>query len=78
MLIALFGPLLIAVVSERLTPASNRLAPHLLGQAALLVVVGTVLLIVLLWEKQPLLSLGVHPATWQSLAWGLALAEFFM
>lgn len=78
LLIALFGPLLIAVVSERLPPASNRLTPPLLGQAALLVVVASVLLIVLLWEKQPLSSLGVHPATWQSLAWGLALAAFFM
>jgi len=78
LLIALFGPLLIAVMSERLTPASNRLVPHLLGQAALLVVVASVLLIVLRWEKQPLSSLGVHAATWQSPAWGLALAAFFM
>ena len=46
LLIALFGPILIAVVSERSSHPPNRLGSLLVAQAALLAVVAIVLLII--------------------------------
>jgi membrane protease YdiL (CAAX protease family) len=74
----MFGPPLVAITSERLARSHDRLAPHLFGQGALVAIVGGVVMIVVLWEHQPLSSIGVRPLSWESLAWGLALAAFFM
>ena len=43
--------------------------------AALLIVV---LAIALIWERQPLSSIGLHSFSWQSLCWGLIFAGFLV
>ncbi len=75
--IALFGPILIAAASETIS-ASAPVASNLLGLMALLAIVVAIVLIVLEYERQPLSSFGLHPLHWRSVAWGLALAGFFM
>jgi len=78
LVIALFGPMGVAVIGERFIHPPGRLVPHLLGLAALLAIVASVLLVVFLYEHQSLLSIGVQPFRWQTVAWGLVLALFFI
>src|SRR6185436_1521087 len=78
LLLALLGPILIALVGEPMNHVLSPLTASLVGELALVAVVAGVLLIVLRWERQPLSSIGLRPPRWQSLAWGLALAAFFV
>ena len=78
LLLAMLGPLVIAVTSE--TPASspNRLRVFLFAQAGLAGVVALVLSLVLFWERNSLSSIGLKPVNLSSIAWGSALAAFFI
>src|SRR5262245_40513457 len=75
--IALFGPLCVAIASERPAQAPNRLGRLLLAQAGLVAIVAAVLAVVFFWERNPASSIGLKSLTLQSLAWGFALAVFF-
>jgi len=75
--IALFGPLFVAIASERSARVPNRLGGLLLAQAGLVAIVGAVLAVVFFWERNPASSIGLKSLTLQSLAWGFALAVFF-
>jgi membrane protease YdiL (CAAX protease family) len=77
LLAALFGPVLVAVASEK-SAQPDRLGPHLFAQAGLVAIVAVVLSIVFFWERESASSIGLKPVTLRSLAWGLALAAFFM
>jgi hypothetical protein len=46
LVIAMFGPILVAIVGARLARSPGEIAPSLLAQAALLAIVAAVLLIV--------------------------------
>jgi len=76
--LALGGPPLVAVLGDKVFRAPGRLSTQVLGQAALVGLGSSVLLIVLGWEREHLSSLGLQPLCWQSLAWGSALAGFFI
>ncbi|MFY9315151.1 MAG: CPBP family intramembrane glutamic endopeptidase [Burkholderiales bacterium] len=78
LVIAMLGPIFVAVVSERAGRPPNRLRPLLLAQAALVAIVAAVLSVVFFFEHKPASSIGLKPLTLQSFAWGLALAAFFM
>jgi membrane protease YdiL (CAAX protease family) len=76
-LLALFGPLVLAAVSERLTRGPATLRESLVGQAVLVAIVLAVLWIAFTVEQLPPEALGLRPLRWQALAWGAALALFF-
>jgi membrane protease YdiL (CAAX protease family) len=78
LVIALFGPLLLAIVGERFVSLLSRFAMHLLAMGVYLAIVASVLFIVFHYECQSLSSIGVRPFRWQTVAWGLVLAVFFM
>jgi len=78
LLMSLFGPLLIASVGSGDSVRCGGLPSEMLGLAALMAIVACVLFIVLRCEHQPLLSLGLKPFRWSSMAWGIALAVFLM
>ena len=76
--IALFGPLFVAIASERSLQPPNRLGPLLLAQAGLVAVVAAVLAVAFFWEHNSASSIGLKFPSLQSVAWGLALAVFFV
>jgi membrane protease YdiL (CAAX protease family) len=78
LVIALFGPMLLAIASERFISPQSSLVWHMLAMGVYLAIVATVLFIIFRYENQSLLSIGVRPFRWQTLAWGLVLAAFFM
>lgn len=78
LLVALFGPVAIAVASERWVRSPHRLGALLLAQAGLVAVVAVVLSIALFIERNSAASIGLKSPTLRSLAWGLGLAAFFM
>ncbi len=74
LLLALAGPSLIALLGR----GSYTLGSLLLGQALLAGLAAAVIAIVLLWEEQPLSSIGLRPPGWSTLAWGAGMAAFFI
>jgi uncharacterized protein len=70
--------MMLAITGRRWGHAADGLLPHLLGLAALTALVAAVLWIVLCLERRSLASIGLQPFRWPTLAWGLALAAFFM
>ena len=74
LLLALAGPPLIA----RLGRGSRTLASLLVGQALLAGLAAAVVAVVLVWEEQPLSSIGLQPPGWSTLAWGAGMAAFFI
>jgi membrane protease YdiL (CAAX protease family) len=76
--LALFGPLVLAAVSERLSRGPARLGESLVGQALLVAITAAVLWIALHVDGLSLEALGLGLLRWQSLAWGAALALFFI
>jgi membrane protease YdiL (CAAX protease family) len=78
LVIALSGPMILAVAGERWVHPASGFLPHLLGLAALMAMVAGVLWVVLRRECRPLASIGLQPFRWQTLARGVALAAFFM
>jgi membrane protease YdiL (CAAX protease family) len=78
LVVALFGPLILAIAGQRWLQAADGFLPHLLGLAVLIAMVAGVLWIVLRRECRSLASIGLQPFRWQTLAWGVALAAFFM
>lgn len=78
LLLAMLGPLAIAVTSETPLGSSNRLRVFLFAQAGLAGVVAVVLSLVLVWERNSLSSLGLRSVNVRSIAWGLALAAFLL
>jgi membrane protease YdiL (CAAX protease family) len=65
------GTVLLLSPADRLLGAPDRLTTKVLEQLVLWVVIVA---IVMIWEKQPLASIGLRPLRWSSLAWGLVLA----
>jgi uncharacterized protein len=76
--IAMLGPILIAITSERSMLPSNRLGRLLLAQAGLIATVAAVLAVVFFWERNPVSSIGLKSLSVQSFAWGIGLAVFLM
>ncbi len=72
--IALGGPALLAGSARKILGGSGNLTTSLLAQLVLWVLLGLILAVVILWEKQPLSSIGWRHLSWESLAWGLVLA----
>ena len=68
------GTVLLLSPADRLLGAPDRLTTKVLEQLVLWVLLGVIVAIVMLWEKQPLASIGLRPPRWSSLAWGLLLA----
>lgn len=77
-IIALCGPLLLAAAGKRFVPPGSPPLLHLLATGVYVAMVAAVLFIILRWEHRPLSSIGLRPIRWQTAAWGLALAGFFM
>lgn len=78
LLLAMLGPLAIAVTSETPLGSPNRLRVFLFAQAGLAGVVAVVLFLVLVWERNSLSSLGLRSVNVRCIAWGLALAAFLL
>jgi membrane protease YdiL (CAAX protease family) len=78
LVIAMLGPIFVAITSERSVQSPNRLRRLLLAQAGLVAIVVAVLSVVFFCEHNPASSIGLKSLTLQSFAWGLALAAFFM
>jgi membrane protease YdiL (CAAX protease family) len=78
LLIAMFGPMLLAVASTTLAGDAAGPTSSLLGLGALVAILASVLWIVIHHECRSLMSIGLRPFGWRSVAWGLALAAFFM
>lgn len=76
--LAFGGPPLIASVSERSVSSGGIPTAELLSQCGLVAICAAVLVTLLVWEEQPLSTIGLQPLRWQSLVWGLALAGFFV
>lgn len=78
LLLSLLGPLLVAMAAEWFTVPPVTLADSVPSLLATLALLAAVLAIVRWWERLPWSSLGFRRPTWQSLAWGLSLAAFFV
>ena len=78
LLVAMLGPLAVAVASERPLASPNRLRVFLFAQAGLAAVVAVVLFLVVVWERNSLSSLGLRSVNVRSIAWGLAIAAFIL
>ena len=60
--------------ANRLLGEPDRLTTKVLEQVVLWVLLGVIVAIVMLWEKQSRASIGLRPLQWSSLAWGLLFA----
>lgn len=75
LMVAWGGPaFLISPAANRLFGPPESLSAQLLGQLAMWALLALVFAIALLWEKQPLSSLGLRRFSWCAIGWGLALA----
>jgi uncharacterized protein len=74
--IALFGMISLFTPAHRLLGEPERMLTRLRELLFLWVLAGSVLAIVIWWEKLPLSSIGLK-LRWQSVFWGLALALVF-
>lgn len=72
--LALAGPVLLALSSDRCFAGSDAVTQNLAGQLTLWALLAGVVGITLGWERRPLASLGLRPLRLASLAWGLAAA----
>ncbi len=70
--LALGGPALLALASDRVSADNDGMATNLMAQFVMWVLLGAVLAITLKWEREPLASLGVRPLAISSVFWGLA------
>lgn len=78
LVIALCGPMLLAFAGERFISPQSPFVLHVLAMGVYLAIVAGVLFIIFHYERQSLLSIGVRPFRWQTVAWGLMLSAFFM
>lgn len=74
LVVAFCGPPVVALLGPRLTNAVGTLVASMLGLLGIVAIVAFVLRV----ERANLTSLGVQPLHWSSIAWGLALAAFFV
>ncbi len=72
------GVLVLLSPAHRLLGPPGRLTTQLLEQLVLWVLMGLIVAIVVLWERQPLASMNLRPFHWSSLAWGVLLAAAMM
>ncbi len=72
------GTALLLSPADRLLGAPNQLRTKVLEQLVLWVLLAMTVAIVMLWERQPLASMGLRPLRWSSPAWGLGLAAVTM
>jgi uncharacterized protein len=77
-LLALLGPPIVALVGPRLVAAVGTVLGSIIGLGGMVAIVASVFIIAVRFEHQTLASLGFQPLRWQSLAFGLGLAAFFM
>jgi membrane protease YdiL (CAAX protease family) len=68
------GTALLLSPADRLLGRPDQLRTKVLEQLVLWVLLVMTVAIVMLWEKQPLASMGLRPLRWSSPAWGLGLA----
>ena len=78
LLIALGGPPLVAFYGTHGASRPESLATNLLCQAALLGLLMAIMLIVLVWERAPLSSLGLRPVGLSTFAWAAGIAALFI
>jgi membrane protease YdiL (CAAX protease family) len=74
LLVTFGGTLALISPASRLLGRAEAVLTKLLEQAVLWLILGMVVAIVVLWEREPLASLWLQPFRWQSIAWGLLLA----
>ena len=72
--LALGGPTLLAVASDRIIPGANGVARSLIAQLVMWALLVAIVVITLKCERQPLSSLGVRTPAGSSLFWGLIAA----
>jgi len=77
-LLALLGPPIVALVGPRLAAAVGTVFGSLIGLGGMVAIVASAFIITVQFEHQALASLGFQPLRWQSIAFGLGLAAFFM
>ncbi len=68
---------LVSPLGRLLGPPENR-TTQVLGELILWGLLAAVIAIVILWEKEPLASMGLRAFLWTSVAWGLAFAAAVM
>gem|GEM_PF-4038605 len=68
LIIALFGPAVVALAGGKLVGRVTPLAGNIAGQIALLLPLAAVLSIVMLCEHQPLASIGIRPPSCRPLS----------
>jgi CAAX protease family protein len=73
LLLALFGPPLLAMVGRRMLGDTPRVAQALPLDLALWAILGVVLWVVVRVERQPLASIGLRRPRWSTLAWAMVL-----
>ncbi|MGF1568972.1 MAG: CPBP family intramembrane glutamic endopeptidase [Nodosilinea sp.] len=71
---ALVGPALLARFGNQLFGNSESLVSKILQQIALATLFIVVLGILVFWEQQPLVSIGLHTFRWQAMLWGFIFA----
>jgi membrane protease YdiL (CAAX protease family) len=72
------GTVLLLSPADRLLGPQDRLATKLLEQLVLWALLGMVVAIVTLWEREPLASIGLRPFRWSSVAWGVLFGAAMM
>ena len=76
--LALGGPAFVASIGDKFFGDPESLTSKVLQQIVLAALFGTVLAIVIVWEQQPLSSVGLHSFHWQSIMWGLMFASILI
>lgn len=78
LLLAWFGPMLVALVGKRCNHSPTRLFYSLVGEVALVAITITTLLIVSHYRSNAFTAIGIHPLRWQTGVYGIGLAIFLM
>jgi len=77
LVIALLGPVVAFVPMDKMFGDSQSFSKHVAEQLVLWTLFGSILAIVLCWEKRPLSSIGLR-LRWRSVVWGMGLAVVFV
>jgi membrane protease YdiL (CAAX protease family) len=78
LILALFGPLAVALIGPKLTGAFGTVFASLIGAGGFVAIVGVIFAIVYRSEHRSVSSLGFQALRWQSPILGLGLSAFFM
>ena len=74
LIVAIFGPMLLAGPFAKLFANPNAFKIKILGQLSMWLLFAAILSVILFWEKLPLSSIGYGPLSWKSVAFGAGLS----